>query len=121
VQPLNEKVLAVYPMLSHFTYYKNLEADEGTESVDLPKFGAVETTHYKGSETQESERTRSTNEGEIWLTKDVPFGWAKYQVKLVREEKEPGTPRTEFKKVAEVNVEMKAVDTGDGAQSELAE
>ena len=67
----------------------------------------------------ESATMRSMNEGDIWLSADMPFGLAKYHVKLVREEKEDTDPRQDFKKVAEIDVEMAAIEKGTNAQSEL--
>jgi hypothetical protein len=121
-QPVKEKVLAVYPILSLFAYYKNFApAGDGMEDVDLPQLGSVPAKAYKGSKTLEGPVSRSVNEGEIWLSSEVPFGWAKYHVKVVREEKESAAPPDEYKKTAELDVTMEAVEKGTDAQSEIGD
>jgi hypothetical protein len=119
-QPVSEKVLAVYPMLSLFAYYRDFAQDgDAAEDVNLPQLGSVSAKAFKGSQILEGPVSRSDNKGEIWLTSDVPFGWAKYHVNLVREEKESSAPRNEFKKTAELDVTMEAVEKGTDAQSEI--
>jgi hypothetical protein len=116
--PISEKVLSFSPMITLLTYYPNLEAAGAEEELSLP-LGAVPAQVRKGSVVQESNINRSTNEGTLWLSKEVPFGLAKFQVKVVREQKDGPAPRDDFMPVVELNAELTAVAKGTDARSEL--
>jgi hypothetical protein len=64
--------------------------------------------------------SRSEHESEIWLSREVPFGLARWQVKVTRSRKRETDPRDDFVKRTETTVEMKAVAVGTDAKSELA-
>ena len=56
----------------------------------------------------------------IWLSREVPFGLARWSVKITRSRKRETDPREKFEKRTETTVEMKAVAVGTDAKSELA-
>lgn len=119
-QPVTEKVLTFYPLLGLFTYYPELTAVANEpETVSLPQLGDVSARHLKGVDRLQSVTSRSVNEGEIWLSDKIPFGWAKYQAKVTREQKDRTAPNDAFKRHAELKVEMSAVEIGKDARSEL--
>jgi hypothetical protein len=123
VQPIQSGALQVYPLIALVMHYQALEA-EGSDPVDpqIP-IGAVNARQFKASSRVESPTTRTINEAHLWRCDPenaaVPFGLAKWTVKTVREAKDASLPRSEFKAVSEVNVEMSAHEAGDGAKSEL--
>jgi hypothetical protein len=119
--PLKAKVLQVYPLLSLVSHFRTLETvgeDEEVAGVDLGPI-PITANQLKGLRQQEDRSSRSTNEVTLWRSTEVPFGLAKWSVKIVTEVKDSTDPRSEFKPVTEVNVEMKAIDTGTDAQSKL--
>ncbi|MFO1019072.1 MAG: hypothetical protein U0903_00005 [Planctomycetales bacterium] len=119
-QPVNEKVLTFYPLLGLFTYYPELtEVSQEPETIALPQLGDVTARHLKGVDRLQSVTSRSVNEGEIWLSSKIPFGWAKYQAKVTREQKDRTAPNDAFKRHAELKVEMSAVEIGKDARSEI--
>ncbi len=120
VQPVSEKVLTFYPLLGLFAYYPELKpVGEDAETISLPQLGDVSAKHFTGVETLQSTTSRSVNEGEIWTTDEIPFGWASYKAKVVREQKDSLAPVEDFKKHSEVQISMSAVEKGTGARSEL--
>lgn len=120
VQPVKEKVLTFYPMLGLFTYYPSLKpVGEAEETLSLPQLGDVTTRHYSGTDTLQSMTSRSINEGEIWISSEIPFGWAGYSAKVTREQKDRLAPVDAFKKHSEMQITMSAVEKGTGARSEL--
>ena len=119
-QAVREKVLSVYPLLTLFAYYENLKST-GDESLELGQVGSVDAQHFEGEETLTTSVGRSVNHGELWLSEALPFGWAKYKVKVVREEKDSTAPASEFKKTSEIDVTLEAAENGTDAQSKLDE
>lgn len=123
VKPIEAKALQVYPLLALVMHYHAVEP-EGSEPVDpqIP-LGDVQTQKFKATSKMESPTTRTTNEAEIWLStpddKKIPFGLAKWMIKITRESKDSSEPRSAFKAASEVTAEMSAHEVGDGAQSEL--
>lgn len=120
VEPVKEKVLTFYPLLGLFTYYPSLnQQGEAEETISLPQLGDVTARHLTGTEKLQSETSRSINEGEIWVTSEIPFGWASYKAKVIREQKDRLAPLEAFKKNVELQITMSAVEKGEGARSEL--
>lgn len=114
-EPVTEKVLAVYPTIALVTYYADLKP-ESPQPEDLPLGAdvgkAVQAQLNKGSCVLENPTSRSTNEAQLWLSKDVPFGIAKMVVKVTREEKDSTASRDEFKIATETNVDLVVVEIG---------
>lgn len=121
-EALKEKVLAVSPMLTLLEYYADLKTEGAAEEVTLPgAIGDVNATLWKGSQTKESTTHRSTNQGQIWVSPQVPFGVAKWRVVIKQETKDATEKRDQFKDWAEITVEMSAVKQGTDGRSDLAE
>ena len=123
VQPITSRVLQIYPSISLLKHYRTLELANSSEDVDLvlnQQQNVVSAKKYTGVHRREGPTTRSQNEGQLWRTDELPFGLAKWTVKVVREEKDNVAPRSAFQLVTEVNVEMAATQSGTGAQSDLA-
>ena len=121
VKAVKAGVLQVYPLLSMLMHYKTLEA--GTDDAvdpEIPLDQPVTAKMYKGVYKMESRTGRSVNEAQLWRSNDVPFGLAKWTVKMYREAKDAREPRSDFQRMSEVTVTMSAHETGDDAQSELA-
>ena len=72
-----------------------------------------------GSFEQESLNDRVLHEATLYLSDSVPFGLAKWTVKVTQEAKGEVEPRTEFKFVSEITVDMTARRIEGNARSEL--
>ena len=121
VEPIEEKVLQVYPVLTLFANYLDLAPNGDVVDVELKGYGSVKAKQMTGSLKLQSPTNRSVNTGDIWLSDEVPFGWAKSTVKVVREQKSQNAEEAEYAADAEIDVELSAVEKGEGAKSDLAE
>lgn len=120
VQPMDAKILQVYPFISLVQHYSELKpAAEGTEDPGIT-LGAVTAKKLTGTQRLESPSNRTTSEAALWRSDDVPFGLAKWEVSMVRELKDPTEPRNDFQIVSQVKLEMSAHAQGADAQSEIA-
>ncbi len=105
------------------TLLANYGEPEVIATADVPEILApglsLTATHFKGQVVKERPESRSTNQGEYWVTKEVPFGLARWIVKVTREEKESTAPRTAFRPVTTVQTDMKLKRIIQNAESEL--
>jgi hypothetical protein len=118
---IKTKVLQIYPAISLLKHYKVLRPETGEpEDPALEALGAVNAIKWVGAETLQSRVSQSEHSSEIWLSREVPFGLARWSVKVTRSRKRETDPRDDFSKRTETTVEMKAVAVGTDAKSELA-
>ncbi|MCP4786161.1 MAG: hypothetical protein GY903_33425 [Fuerstiella sp.] len=75
--------------------------------------------HLKGETVMERPQSRSTNEGHFWVTPEVPFGLARWEVVVTRERKESTAPRNTFAEVSTIKSTMSVKRILDIAESEL--
>jgi hypothetical protein len=107
-EPIKATNLQIYPTISLLRHYSELKpAGTEPEELDIP-FGFVNARKFTASHTLESRTSRSVNNAEIWKSSDVPFGLAKWTVRLSRERKSDLAPRSKFKTVTRITVEMEA-------------
>jgi hypothetical protein len=118
VEELETKILQLYPLLTQLRNYSDLKS-QGQESLEIAGQN-VDCQKLLGSVATENNTSRSTNTATIWETKGVPFGLAKYSVKIEREQKDPLADRTEYRPAAEITIVMQAIEHGSGDQSKLA-
>lgn len=112
-------VLQVYPLISLVAHFPQMQADP-TEQDPAIKLGPVSATQMSGRSVIESPSTRTTNTTDLWRSKEVPFGLAKWTVKIVREVKDPTEPRTAFQVASSIEVTMEAHEVEADAVTELA-
>lgn len=121
-QVIREKVLSFCPLLGLFANYIDLAPAGEAGDLELPNVGTVKASPMKGTLKLQNQTSKSENVGEIWRSEEVPFGWAKYKVKLTRQQKDITAPDTAFAPAAEIEVEMVAVKKEtSGAKSELGD
>ena len=122
--PLNDNksgVLQIFPVISLLRHYKTLEpiSDQPEDAdINIPDITA---RRYRAVKTMESPTSRSTHTAQLWRSPDMPFGLARWSVKILREEKGSTEPRSAFKRVSEFSIEMKAGKVEGNAQSKIAE
>lgn len=120
VKDIKAPALRVYPTITLLTNYDDVEV---VATADIPEVLApglsVSAKRMKGKFVMERPESRSTNVGEYWVTPEVPFGLARWIVAVTREEKESTAPRSNFKPVSTVQVDMKVKRIRQNAESEL--
>jgi hypothetical protein len=114
-------VLQVYPVISLLRHYKTLESLSGQPEDAGINIPGITARRYRAVKTMESPTGRSTHTAELWRSPDMPFGLARWSVKILREEKGSTDLRSAFKRVSEISIEMKAGKVEGNAQSKIAE
>lgn len=117
-EPIKAKMLQVYPVISLIRHYKTMQQSDIDQTVQVGQIDVV-ANELIGKLVQESKTRRITHEATLLKSKDVPFGLAKWTVKIVEERKANVQTRDEFQPVSEVNVEMSVRRIEANAQSEL--
>ena len=119
VEVIDSPTLQVYPLSSLLRSFQIWAPDSaGAGQIDT-RLGGVSATQYHGEHVAETAITRVRTEAEVWRAADIPFGLAKWTVKIVRESKDSEASREEFAPQAESRVEMAVQETGNSAVSEL--
>ena len=120
IKPISSAALRVYPTISLLNNYPNPEMINASE---VPQTKAANMSfnsrHMKGSTVMERPQSRSTNEGHFWVSPDVPFGLARWEVVVTREEKESTATRDTFKLVSTIKSTMSVKRLLTNAESEL--
>lgn len=121
-QAVSDRALAVYPtIMAPAMYYPDLNADESAEKeLKLPYTNSpVAVRGLKGTRVIQNVTSRSTNAAVLWLSDAVPFGLAKFQVSITREEKGLTASVDAFRRKSLIEVEQQAVAVGADAKTEL--
>lgn len=116
---MSEPALQLYPMAVLTGYYR-AETIVATGEDPEVGIGPIEADKMEARITIERLSGRTIQETTVWRSKDVPFGIARYTAKILRETKDERQSRDQFRPAAEVLVDLRAQETGDNAQSELA-
>ncbi len=118
-QPLEAKAFAIAPLLTQLRNYRGdqLKA-EGEEPVDVPA-GQFTATKYAASETQENRSTSVENSATMFVSKEVPFGLARWQVTTTQSVKDPNQPRDAFEARTRIEATMEARAINQNAQATL--
>jgi hypothetical protein len=120
VKEITSPALRTYPTITLLTNYQQIQelADNAVPET-LLQGQSLTAKHLKGLARMERAESRSTNEGEYWVSDDVPFGLARWVVTVTREEKPSAAPIADFKVVNVVTMDMKLKSIRQNAESEL--
>lgn len=120
IKPIATPALRFYPTISLLTSYRDPETVASSDVPETLVTGQTFTARrMKGKMVMESQRTRSTNEGEYWVSKEIPFGLARWTVSVTKDEKDSAAPVSEFKSTTIQKVDMKLRKIRENAESEL--
>ncbi len=117
-ETLTGSVLQIYPKIALIRHYTTLEKEGDPENLDLTA-GPVTAQKWKGKHEAENLQNHTIQEAELWRSDETPFGLAQWSVKITMERKGDKEPRSSFKQVCQTLVEMKQLETGTDAKSEL--
>jgi hypothetical protein len=118
VEEMTSSVLQIYPKIALIRHYTTLEKEGDAEALEVG-IGSVTAQKWKGKHEAENLENHTVHESELWRSDDVPFGMAQWTVKLTMERKGKNEPRSAFKQESQTVVEMKALETGTDAKSEI--
>ncbi|MEI7698661.1 MAG: hypothetical protein WCK86_02605 [Planctomycetia bacterium] len=120
IEPIKTPSLRYYPTITLLTTYDNLEVVATNAVPEIILQGLqISAIHRRGRIVMESQKSRSTHEAEYWVSKDVPFGLARWVVTITTEEKELAAARSEFRTVIVKKLDMKLKRIRENAESEL--
>ncbi len=120
VKEITTPALRIYPTISLLTNYVSPEVIATNDVPEIILQGQqITAKRMKGQLVMERAESKSTNNGEFWVSTDVPFGLARWIVSVTREEKESTAPRSEFHVVNVVSVDMKLKRIRENVESEL--
>ena len=118
-KPLTNHALQLYPLAVFAGYYRDEEVEQSDTDPDIG-LGAVSADKLHSKVTIERRSSRTVQDTIVWRSKEVPFGIARYLAKITREIKDDRQARDDFKPTSEIQVELKAQESGTDATSELA-
>lgn len=120
VENIRMSAIRYYPTISLLTSYPEPEviATNAVPEVILQD-RQYPSVHSRGKVVMESQKVRSTNEGEYWVSQDVPFGLARWVVTVTTEEKDLAAARSEFRVATVKKMDMKLRRIRENAESEL--
>jgi len=120
VEPIKSKGLVVYPTLCLLPNYQAPEVVTASTIVDsLDKENSFDCRKMQAEFVRERPDARSTNTGSFWVSSEVPFGLAGWEVKVVRESKGATDERLTFTPVGTVICKMQVSEVLDFVESEL--
>ncbi len=118
VEPISGSVLQIYPKIALIRHYTTLKKDGEPENLDLAT-GAVTAQKFKGAHEAENLQNHTLQEADLWHSDETPFGLAQWAIKITMERKGDKEPRSSFKQVCQTLAEMKLLEQGTDAKSEL--
>ncbi len=120
VTPIATHAIRFYPTISLLTSYHDPETVATADTPGTLLQGqSITASRMRGKMVMESQKVRSTNEAEYWVSKDVPFGLARWIVTITSDEKDSAAPVSEFKPTTIKKVDMKLRRIRENAESEL--
>lgn len=120
VKVIKSPALRIYPTVCLLNNYPEPAVVSPSESPQLDATNlSFNARHLKGQTVMERPQSRSTNEGHFWVTPEVPFGLARWEVVVTREQKESTAARDTFAEVSTIKSTMSVKRILDNAESEL--
>lgn len=116
--PMEAGVFQLYPTISLLRHYRKLQDSGAPVTITVPA-GEVQGQQLKGEMVVESSTSRSTNTCDLVRTDSLPFGLAKWSVKVVTENKNSTEDRAKFRETVTLTEEMQAVSKTTNAQSDF--
>jgi hypothetical protein len=120
VKVIKSPALRIYPTVCLLNNYPEPVVVSPSESPQTVATNlSFNARHLKGQTVMERPQSRSTNEGHFWVTPEVPFGLARWEVVVTREQKESTASRDTFAEVSTIKSTMSVQRILDAAESEL--
>ncbi len=117
VVPIRSKALRVYPLVTLLAHYKDPKSQQGSPGIPLANSGI----EYTGEFKVERKTSQAVNTATYWVSDDIPFGIAKWDVSMKRSTKDIVDPRSSFQESSEIKVEMQAQEIRQDAETEIDE
>lgn len=120
VQPIKTKALAFYPTICQLMSFPELEVIASSETPQMKANNiSVNARHVKGTTAIERPESRTEAEADMWVSKEVPFGLARWESVVTQKKKESTAPRSAFVTTRTTKSEMSVSRVLTSAESEL--
>lgn len=120
VRPIRSKALAIYPTICQLMFYPETEVVAASETPQVVAQNlSLNARHVKARMVMERPESRTTNEAHLWISQDVPFGLARWEVTVTREKKESTATRDAFVEVSTTRSTMSVSAILQNVESEL--
>ncbi|MEZ6130945.1 MAG: hypothetical protein R3C59_19930 [Planctomycetaceae bacterium] len=120
VRPIRSQALAIYPTICQLMFYPELDVVAASETPQVVAQNlSFNAKHVKGSMVMERPESRTTNEAHLWISPEVPFGLARWEVTVTREKKESTATRDSFAEVSTTKSTMSVSAILNNVESEL--
>ncbi len=117
VTPIRSKALRIYPLISLLGHYRDAKVLAANGNVGIP--AANSGTHYSGVLNLERNRSQAQNAATYWVSNEIPFGIAKWEVTVTRKSKDITDPRSSFQETSQIKVQMQAQEVRTDAETEI--
>lgn len=120
VRQIKTKAISIYPTICQLINYpeQNVVSAAATPSTKMTNT-SFSARHIKGRLVMERRESRTTNEADYWVTQEVPFGLARWEVIVKQEKKESTATRQDFKEFSTTKSVMSVRRFLSNAESEL--
>lgn len=120
VVAINSQAISIYPSICQLMNYpeQNVVSAASAPSTKMANT-SFSAKHIKGRQVMESREGRTTNEADFWVTKEVPFGLARWEVIVKREKKESAANRDDFTEFSTTKSVMSVRRILNNVESEL--
>ena len=119
VHAIKARALGIYPTICQLMNYPSPQVVSQGDTPATISNTPVSAKHMKGEIIMERRESRSTNQGEFWVSSEIPFGLVAWKVKVTQERKESTAARDKFSTVSTSTSEMSHVQDIEDAESEL--
>ncbi len=121
VRIINSKAISFYPTICQLAHYPQPQVVAASETVQVVAPNqTIKGKHLKGRLVMERRESRSTNDADFWVSDQVPFGLARWEGTVTREQKESTATRDKFLEVTTTTCEMSLRAVLKNAESELS-
>ncbi len=120
VVKIESQAISTYPTICQLMNYpeQNVISAASAPATKMTN-AAFSAKHIKGSQVMESRDGRTTNEADFWVTTEVPFGLARWEVVVKREKKESAATRDDFTEFSTTKSVMSVRRILNNVESEL--
>lgn len=120
VVSIKSQAIGIYPTICQLMNYpeQNVVSAASAPSTKMAN-ASFSAKHIKGVQVMERRESRTTNEADFWVTKEVPFGLARWEVVVKREKKESTANRDDFKEFSTTKSTMSVRRILNNVESEL--
>lgn len=119
VRPMKSQAIAFYPTICQLTNYPEPEVVAASEAPPAQGADQYPSKHLKGRKVMERPESRSTNEAHFWVSDQIPFGLAHWEVTVTQERKESTAPRDNYEEVSTTTCQMSIRRVLEVVQSDL--